>query len=284
LHVLVGNHEIMSAQGNARYATEGAMRKFAQWAKVCQHKGLLPPGVAKQNHCQLYTQPGPLSCPEGDTQCFQQVERMAPYVRARFLALRAGGPIAKDLLAPHRSAALVVGSTAFVHGGMLKAEHLDGYGKADATPAEALTAMNLDMSDFLAGKKGQRLPEVAGYRGILWNRALSGAADVDKQTCAMLRETLQALPGKPARMVVGHTVQPGGKVSSSCDGAIWRIDIGLSSGVLGSAPQVLEVKADGTVRVLSETPDACSADAEQCAGQAAGGSDWLAGPSVVQRW
>ena len=26
--------QIMSAQGNARYATEGAMRNFAQWAKV----------------------------------------------------------------------------------------------------------------------------------------------------------------------------------------------------------------------------------------------------------
>jgi hypothetical protein len=138
LHVLVGNHEVMSAQGNARYATDGAMHKFAKWARICQHKGVLPPGVAKQNHCQLYTQPGPLACPEGDAACAQQLERMAPYVRPyvpynilkpdaprpsprtdrtrrvsppvlkghvasacrRFLALRAGGPIARDVLAP----------------------------------------------------------------------------------------------------------------------------------------------------------------------------------------
>jgi len=34
LHVLVGNHETMNAQGNFMYATDGAMEKYDRWNKV----------------------------------------------------------------------------------------------------------------------------------------------------------------------------------------------------------------------------------------------------------
>jgi hypothetical protein len=48
-------------------------------------------------------------------------------------------------------------------------------------------------------------------------------------------------------MVIGHTVQEHG-VTSDCDGALWRIDVGLAK-LYGGPLQVLEL-ADGTARVL----------------------------------
>jgi hypothetical protein len=37
------------------------------------------------------------------------------------------------------------------------------------------------------------------------------------------------LPGNVTRIVVGHTIQPG-HITSACDGAAWRIDVGMSRG------------------------------------------------------
>lgn len=76
------------------------------------------------------------------------------------------------------------------------------------------------------------------------------------------------MPPGVTRVVVGHSVQAGGQITSACGGSVWRIDVGLSKGVLNSGPQVLEItKEDGmarehrvttrtVVRVLSETPAA----------------------------
>eukprot|EP00735_Rhodelphis_limneticus_P006882 TRINITY_DN19347_c0_g1::TRINITY_DN19347_c0_g1_i1::g.7892::m.7892 TRINITY_DN19347_c0_g1::TRINITY_DN19347_c0_g1_i1::g.7892 ORF type:complete len:200 (-),score=13.52,sp/Q8L774/SLP1_ARATH/57.14/5e-12 TRINITY_DN19347_c0_g1_i1:17-616(-) len=68
-------------------------------------------------------------------------------------------------------------------------------------------------------------------------------------TCQELRQVLQTLGVK--RMVVGHTPQPYG-INSACNGGVWRVDVGMSAGVYGSPPQVLEILADGSVRVLCE--------------------------------
>ena len=40
-------------------------------------------------------------------------------------------------------------------------------------------------------------------------------------------------------MVVGHTPQMGG-VNTECSGKVWRVDAGMSSGVLNAEAQVLE--------------------------------------------
>jgi hypothetical protein len=52
-------------------------------------------------------------------------------------------------------------------------------------------------------------------------------------------------------MVVGHSVQKAGVVTSACGGAVWRVDVGMSRGVLGSRPQALEILPGGRVAVLS---------------------------------
>jgi hypothetical protein len=50
-----------------------------------------------------------------------------------------------------------------------------------------------------------------------------------------LRATLESLNARA--MVVGHTPQMSG-VNCECDGRVWRVDAGMSGGVLDAAPQV----------------------------------------------
>ena len=77
----------------------------------------------------------------------------------------------------------------------------------------------------------------------VWTRSYGG----DTTDCAALASVEKTLGIK--RMVVGHTVQKSG-VNALCDGALWRIDVGLAK--LYDGPiQVLEVYP--SPKVLSGT-------------------------------
>ena len=93
LEVLVGNHEVMAAQGNFRYATDGACDDFTRWATVCQAKQLMPSPIAKSLNCHLWTSQGPLACPADDKSCQQKLQKLPERAHARYLALRPGGPL-----------------------------------------------------------------------------------------------------------------------------------------------------------------------------------------------
>jgi hypothetical protein len=67
------------------------------------------------------------------------------------------------------------------------------------------------------------------------------------------------MPHHVARMVVGHSPQPDGHVTSACGGAVWRVDVGMSRGTLKSAPQALEILPGGKVRVLMHDTSANAA-------------------------
>jgi hypothetical protein len=68
------------------------------------------------------------------------------------------------------------------------------------------------------------------------------------RACETLGKTLDAIDGAK-RLVVGHTPQLGG-CNAECDGRIWRIDVGMSFGVVGADPEVIEIVGD-EVRVLT---------------------------------
>lgn len=71
------------------------------------------------------------------------------------------------------------------------------------------------------------------------------------QTCSALAETLEKVRAK--RLVVGHTPQMEG-ANCECDEKVWRVDVGMSSGVLDAAPEVIEINGTGSstvVKVLS---------------------------------
>ncbi|KAI8523513.1 hypothetical protein RHMOL_Rhmol13G0079900 [Rhododendron molle] len=68
---------------------------------------------------------------------------------------------------------------------------------------------------------------------------------------SILEETLQAVGAKA--MVVGHTPQSTG-VNCAYGCSIWRIDVGMSSGVLDSQPEVLEIR-DSKARAIKSKRD-----------------------------
>ena len=86
---------------------------------------------------------------------------------------------------------------------------------------------------------------------VVWNRTFSTEQFVTEsdrdRACEVLGKTLDMIPGA-RRMVVGHTPQLGG-CNGECDGRIWRIDVGMSFGVVGADPEVLEIDGD-EIRVL----------------------------------
>jgi hypothetical protein len=162
LHILVGNHETMNAQGNFLYATDGAMEKYDRWHKVCRVARFLPRFITKSSHCSLYT--GKLTCGEADMACKTAVRRMAPFARARYMALRAGGMLSKGILASHPTV-LVVGDTVFVHGGLSPSQIGSG-------GLEAIHRINDSVSRFLAGAS-PKAPSAASRGGVLWMRCHS---------------------------------------------------------------------------------------------------------------
>ncbi|AKT37875.1 metallophosphoesterase [Chondromyces crocatus] len=95
VHALNGNHELMNAQGDLRYVTEGAFRDF---------EGI---GGLDLSHPRL--------------------SMMPPMARARAAAFMPGGPYARKIA--DRKVILMVGDTVFVHAGVLPAHVRYGIGK-----------------------------------------------------------------------------------------------------------------------------------------------------------
>jgi len=115
----------------------------------------------------------------------------------------------------------IVGDTVFSHAGVLPAW------------ADAIDRVNLDARCWLDAQSGEQPAALTSDESPVWTRAYGGG-DVD---CAVLKDALAKLGAK--RMVVGHTVQQQG-MNAACDGALWRIDVGLAK-LYGGPIQALEV-------------------------------------------
>ncbi|XP_016458883.1 shewanella-like protein phosphatase 1 isoform X2 [Nicotiana tabacum] len=169
-------------------------------------------------------------------------------VIARSILMRPGGPLACELA--RHGVVLKVDDWLFCHGGLLP--HHVAYG---------LERLNREVSQWMKGPSeaddSPQMPFIAtrGYDSIVWNRLYSRDSDLEdyqiEQIQSLLEETLQTVGAKA--MVVGHTPQPMG-VNCKYDCSIWRIDVGMSSGVLGSSPEVLEIR-DNKARALRSTRD-----------------------------
>jgi len=72
------------------------------------------------------------------------------------------------------------------------------------------------------------------YSREMWNNP------VDRnRSCAILSKVLDRIGAN--RMVVGHTPQERG-CNCACEGKIWRIDVGMSSGVCNAPAQIIEIQ------------------------------------------
>ena len=152
--------------------------------------------------------------------------------RGRIAALAPGGVYAKVMA--EQNVWAIVGDTLFAHAGM-------------AGPwTTQLGLANRSARCWLAGKGGAEPPPVfTDDEGPMWTRVWGG----DEVDCDAFKAALGKLG--VARMVVGHTVQASG-ANSKCDGALWRIDVGLSKYYGENPIQVLEI-AGGTAKVVDGT-------------------------------
>ena len=223
LHVLNGNHETMNVAQQFRYATPGGFASFRRWAQV---------------HALEAALKGRCGCAKGAALDAALGLRGQDGVTARTQALRPGGAVSRRFIAPN-PLVLQVGSTVFVHGGLLPS-HV-AYG------VERINAEGQDW--ILDGPVSAKPRFLSGRDAVVWSREYS-AEDASRCNCEALTQALAGLPGA-ARMVVGHTIQSGG-INSACEGRVLRVDVGLSKGCGDGEPQVLEILRDSEVRRLVE--------------------------------
>lgn len=192
VHLLNGNHELMNAYQDFRYVTPGGFADFEDVAVVDAADSLLA--------------------------------TLEPGQRPRAAAFVPGGPVAR--LLAQRNTVLIVGTSLFVHGGILP-EHVD----------RGLERMNEEIRAWLRAEAPQ--PEwIRGDRSPVWARSFSREPNVE--TCDTLSSVLDRLDVE--RMVVGHTVQRTG-VTAFCGGRVWSIDVGMAAHY-GGRPAVLEIRGN----------------------------------------
>jgi hypothetical protein len=130
-----------------------------------------------------------------------------------------GGRWAKRL-ATHNAIA-IVGDTVLSHAGVIESW------------VSKLEQTNLEARCWLDGDVATPASALTADDSPVWTRAYGGD-DVD---CAALGRVLKQLGAR--RMIVAHTVQKAG-INSQCDGALWRIDVGMTA-MIGGPIQVLEL-------------------------------------------
>eukprot|EP00877_Chromochloris_zofingiensis_P014833 jgi/Chrzof1/9603/Cz04g09110.t1 len=263
LYVLNGNHETMNIGGNFRYATAGAdveMNMWHRWQQLGNH-------LREQCNC---TPAAPRSQPDASTDSAPQPPgQHKQYNPTRHEALKPGGPITTRFFARHPTV-LQVGSTVFVHGGVLPS-HVE-YG---------LDKINKETQAWMLGHTNEVPPGfLRGATAIVWARDYSARQEVHCD-CETLQSVLDNIPGAK-RMVVGHTIQDRG-ITSACDNKVFRIDVGMSQGCGNGHVEVLEIREDNQVLRLREGQDvvqmspeaittAASAAAVAAAAASAGGA------------
>ncbi|MDX9720417.1 MAG: metallophosphoesterase [Myxococcota bacterium] len=230
--LLLGNHELMNVQNDLRYVTTDGFADYAGHAEqaIESERRVLHPRessseVGTRERADANAGDGkhcPLSMRESE--------------RARCLAFRPGGELARRLA--ESPVIAQVGESVFVHGGLLEA-HLD-YG---------IARINEETQAYLLGERAEPGEMMSSRQSPLWVRDW-GQDQVD---CKALHALLGRLGAR--RMVIGHTVQAEG-INQRCDGALWRIDAGLSAyygrklellELVGERADVLRIEAGGGI-------------------------------------
>ena len=227
VHVLLGNHETLNVAGRYRYASPSGRDECDRVAAV----DAIAAAFAAKCGCRE---------PPAAPAVAAAVAAAPPADRARAALLAPGAPLTARFLAPNR-VALQVGSTVFVHGGLLPAHAARG--------APSLARINADTAAWMRGEAPAMPDILKGRDAVVWARDYSHE-DAAACDCDALRAALRALPGA-ARMVVGHTIQEGG-INAACGGAVLRVDVGLSAGCGDGGVQVLVVDRDCAVTRLVE--------------------------------
>lgn len=198
---ILGNHEMMNCVGDFRYVSPKEFEEFGVYckAKRTQHKRIFPYGYKERKQ-----------------------------------AFSPGGIIAKRY-AEKRYSIVQVGDWIFCHGGI--------------TPQSAskytFDEVNEGIRNWLIGKRDRKTKEVFEFmyddddNGIFWTREFGDLANWENERSEKLfKRTMDNVNSKNNRLignlakglVVGHTPQYMNYkgINSSCNGKMWRVDIGAS--------------------------------------------------------
>ncbi|KAK9057532.1 hypothetical protein SSX86_022368 [Deinandra increscens subsp. villosa] len=261
-----GNHETMNVEGDFRYVDSGAFDEcsdFLEYLNDCDHNWedafaswFEVSESWKEERKMSNSSWGAWNlvkvCNSWKLGLAMLVGQRQKGVIARSVLLRPGGPLASELA--RHPVVLKVDDWVFCHGGLLPHHVTYGIEKINNEVSKWMINVNED------GNESQ-IPFIAtrGYDSVVWNRLYS--RDTDdledyhiEQIQSILDTTLQVVGAKA--MVVGHTPQTTG-VNCKYNCSIWRVDVGMSSGVLDSRPEVLEIRGDKT-RVIRSESDAFS--------------------------
>jgi len=238
----------MNVAQDFRYVTPLGYQEFHTWAKT---------------HALEAALKGRCKCHHGHANFSDLRQAMGlrggDGLAARSAALQPGGPIATRFIAPH-PIVLQIGTTVFVHGGLLP-QHVE-YG---------IERINKEARDWFTEGPIKAKPRfLSGRDALVWARDYSHE-DASRCDCDALQKALAGVPGAE-RVVVGHTIQSSG-INSACGGRVLRIDVGLSIGCGDGAPEVLEIRNDKEVRRLREAAEKAEmrmAKGTSTAGAAAG--------------
>jgi hypothetical protein len=210
--MLNGNHESLNVAGDFRYVTPGAFWESAIAA------GMTESEIANDRQGVL---------------------------RARWQLYRPGGQMARELA--KNPTVLVVNDIVFAHGGLLPHHNKYGLQRINDEVAEWMNGAHC--SDGSAPTPP--FPAMGDANSVMWNRTFGKerASPYDRLHMGLqLDATLRQL--NATAMVVGHTPQMGG-LNTECNGRVWRVDVGMSSGVLNAEPQVLELSRNAEGKLVA---------------------------------
>ena len=211
VYMLNGNHESLNVAGDFRYVTPGAFWESAIAA------GMTEDDIASDRQGVL---------------------------RARWFLYRPGGQMARELA--KNPTVLVVNDLVFAHGGLLP--HHSKYGIQRINDEVAAWMNGETLPDGSAPMPP--FPAMGDSNSVMWNRTFGKerASPYDRLHMSLqLDATLKELDA--TAMVVGHTPQMAG-LNTECDGRVWRVDVGMSSGVLNAEAQVLEFSQNAETGTL----------------------------------
>ncbi|XP_020101700.1 shewanella-like protein phosphatase 1 isoform X2 [Ananas comosus] len=232
-----GNHETMNVEGDFRYVDPGAYDECIDFLEYLDECGdnWDDAFLSWINIREKWREERRMS--EGQWSPWSFMKRQKGLI-ARSSLFRPGGLLACELA--RHAVVLKVDDWVFCHGGLLP--HHVAYG---------VERMNREVSEWMQGfnedSESPEMPFIAtrGYDSVVWNRFYSReSAELKYQAwkiSSIAEETLEAMGAKG--MVVGHTPQSNG-ANCKYDQKIWCIDVGMSSGVLNSRPEVLEIVND----------------------------------------
>jgi Calcineurin-like phosphoesterase len=220
VHLVLGNHEILSVRGTLVYNTPAEFQDIADW------------GPASFGPAESITASRDWTPVPADTEKYEKrLAMMGCDIFQRYLHPR--GPIGEWLLS-HPSA-LILGDTLFVHGGLNR-----HHGLMD------LESLNREVrEEVLSTSQGRKMALHLVKDGPQWNREFTVSWSKSRE--AELHDVLDYHGCK--RMVVGHTptgsIAPlrTGEILPLYDEKLWCVDTGIGS-AYGSHLSALCVEGD----------------------------------------